>query len=108
MVFLWYFLGLLPLMSLPADAFMVPLFTTERLNMVWSMLMQRNRWILARIVYSVLALIQYCSNNLYRHLKSRGVVVVVWVLNEVQEFNEALAYYPNIDGVMTDCPTKLR
>lgn len=48
------------------------------------------------------------SKNLYRHLRNRGVIVVVWVLNEESEFIEALEYAPEIDGIMTDCPTKLK
>jgi glycerophosphoryl diester phosphodiesterase len=47
------------------------------------------------------------SKNLYRHLRKRGVVVIVWVLNESDEWREALTYAPEIDGMMTDCPTKL-
>jgi hypothetical protein len=40
-------------------------------------------------------------------LRKRGVVVIVWVLNESDEWREALTYAPEIDGMMTDCPTKL-
>jgi hypothetical protein len=32
----------------------------------------------------------------------------VWVLNEAEEYEEALGYMPEIDGIMTDCPTKLK
>lgn len=48
------------------------------------------------------------SKCLYAHLRSRGVLVVVWVLNEEEEFEESLSFAPEIDGVMTDCPTKLK
>lgn len=55
-----------------------------------------------------MAFIQWNSFNLYRHLRRRGVIVVVWVLNEIEDFEEAKEYGNEIDGVMTDCPTKLR
>ena len=48
------------------------------------------------------------SKSLYRHLRARGVMVIVWVLNDYSEFEEALEYAPELDGVMTDNPTKLR
>ena len=48
------------------------------------------------------------SKYLYRHLRRRGCVVIVWVLNEEEEFREALSYAPEIDGMMTDRPSKLR
>ena len=36
-------------------------------------------------------------------------MVVVWVLNEEEEFDEAWDVYgDSIDGMMTDCPTKLK
>jgi hypothetical protein len=44
---------------------------------------------------------------LYRHLRKRGVLVVVWVLNEDEEFDEVMKFYPEIDGMMTDCPSRL-
>ncbi len=41
-------------------------------------------------------------------MKSRDIPVVLWVLNEEEEFIEALELYgSNVDGIMTDCPTKL-
>ena len=48
------------------------------------------------------------SKYLYKHLRNRGCIVVVWVLNEEEEFEEALLFGEDIDGVMTDCPTKLK
>jgi hypothetical protein len=45
---------------------------------------------------------------MYRHLRKRGVLVVVWVLNSEEEFQEALSYGEDLDGIMTDRPSKLR
>ena len=30
------------------------------------------------------------------------------MLNEEEEFEEALSYCPYVDGMMTDCPSKLK
>ncbi|KAM9250226.1 lysophospholipase D GDPD3 [Cariama cristata] len=43
---------------------------------------------------------------LLRHLRSRGIQVVLWVLNEERDFAEAFAV--GATGVMTDCPARLR
>jgi len=108
MIYLMYFLGLLFLYPLKADAFMVPLFTNSGLARLRQMLRERGRPIIAHITVYILALIQWNSKNLYRHLKRRGVAVIVWVLNDIDEFEEALTYGQEIDGVMTDSPTLLK
>ncbi|KAM6289076.1 lysophospholipase D GDPD3-like, partial [Aegotheles albertisi] len=43
---------------------------------------------------------------LFHHLRSRGVQVILWVLNEERDFDEAFA--AGASGVMTDYPTRLR
>ena len=108
LVYLLYYLGLLFLYPLPADAFMVPLFTTEKLRFFRKQLVKRGRdSLLGRMLVVLLGVLIRNSKNLYRHLRARGVIVVVWVLNEVSEFEEALDYAPEIDGMMTDYPTRL-
>jgi len=50
-----------------------------------------------------------CSRRLFRHLRDRGNIVVVWVVNseeEMQELNDL--YGDSIDGFMTDYPSLLR
>ena len=48
------------------------------------------------------------SKALFRHLKARGVPVILWVLNEEEEYQEALEMYGDtVDGIMTDRPTRL-
>lgn len=48
------------------------------------------------------------SKALFRHLKARGVPVILWVLNEEEEYQEALEMYGDtVDGIMTDSPTRL-
>lgn len=44
---------------------------------------------------------------LFRHLQRRGCHIYLWVTNEESEFDESFKDY-NVDGVMTDYPTKLR
>ena len=85
---------------------MVPLWTRSRVIVLAKMFKDRN--ILLRMVaVGMFALIRN-SRNLYRHLRARGVPVIVWVLNDEEEFQEALDLYgEDIDGMMTDCPSKL-
>ena len=45
---------------------------------------------------------------MYRHLRRKGVPVILFVLNEEEEFEEALSYCPEVDGMMTDAPSKLK
>ena len=48
------------------------------------------------------------SKGLFRHMKARGVPVILWVLNEEEEYQEALEMYGDtVDGIMTDRPTRL-
>ena len=48
------------------------------------------------------------SRALFGHMKARGVPVILWVLNEDEEYLEALEMYGDtVDGIMTDRPTRL-
>jgi len=106
LVYILYFLGLLWLYPLPADAFMAPLFTVEKAKIGAKLLGARKRFIVRLLMYLV-GLMSANSAYLFRHLRARGVVVVLWVLNSEDEFEEAVEM-GEIDGVMTDEPTKLR
>ena len=108
MVYLLYYTGLLFLYPLPADAFMVPLMTKTKVRIFKYSLKKRGANLLMRMVFMVLCALIQNSKHLYRHLRRRGVTVIVWVLNEEDEFEEALLFAPEIDGMMTDCPTRLR
>ena len=69
---------------------------------------KRRANIFIRMVFVVLVTMIRNSKNLYKHLRKRGVPVIVWVLNEEEEFQEAHDIFgEQIDGMMTDCPTKL-
>ena len=48
------------------------------------------------------------QRGLFRHLRSRGYVIVLWTVNTEEEFQQMLDWYgDDIDGVMTDFPQKL-
>jgi len=72
------------------------------------MIKARGAGFLAKLALFVLWIMLVNSKNLYRHLRKREVIVIVWVLNHESEWEEALTYAPEIDGMMTDCPTKLK
>lgn len=72
------------------------------------MIKARGAGFLAKLALFVLWIMLLNSKNLYRHLRKRGATVIVWVLNQDSEWEEALTFAPEIDGMMTDCPTKLK
>ncbi|XP_059728802.1 lysophospholipase D GDPD3-like isoform X2 [Haemorhous mexicanus] len=76
---LWY-LGLLPLLPLPEAALLFPLPS-----------------IINRLVL---------RPSLLKHLKSRGLQVWLWVVNEERDFAEAFGL--GATGVITDYPGRLR
>ena len=98
-----YYTRLLPFVPVSYDAFSIPLPTTAMRRRFISFLGARNGgccgWKRGAIR---LALWLFCSFGLWRHLRRRGVVVIGWVLNDVDEWEET-ADWP-IDGMMTDDP----
>ncbi|XP_015275033.1 PREDICTED: glycerophosphodiester phosphodiesterase domain-containing protein 3 [Gekko japonicus] len=44
--------------------------------------------------------------KLFKHLEDRGIQVLLWVLNEEKDFEEAFSY--GVTGIMTDYPSSLR
>ncbi|XP_048373199.1 lysophospholipase D GDPD3-like [Sphaerodactylus townsendi] len=79
-IILLYYVGLLPFLPLKESffSFMLPTLL-NRVNM---------------------------RKKLLKHLEDRGIQVIIWVLNEEKDFDEAFSY--GISGVMTDYPTCLR
>ena len=109
MIYLLYYTGLLFLYPLPADAFMVPFMAKTNIKFYTRMLSEKLRHnLLVRIIINIIIAMTSNAKHLYRHLRRRGVTVIVWVLNEEDEFEEAMLFAPEIDGMMTDCPTKLK
>lgn len=87
LTFLFFYLGVLPYVPLSYDLFSVPVPTTQMLAMF------------GRFVPSWAASLLYAP-KLWSYLRSRGVVVLGWVLNSEKEFDEA-SQWP-LDGIMTD------
>ncbi|ESL07860.1 glycerophosphoryl diester phosphodiesterase [Trypanosoma rangeli SC58] len=87
-----YFLGLLPLVPLKFDVFSIPLFTKHKRNALDSCFMY---------------FISYFLNSptLWNHLQRRGILVLGWVLNDDDEFEEASKW--TINGIMSDDPIAL-
>jgi len=50
-------------------------------------------------------LIKKTVHPLLRHLDKRGVQVILWVVNEEDNLDKILKN--NVDGIMTDEPTKI-
>jgi hypothetical protein len=83
-VYILYYLGLLFLYPLPSDAFMVPLFTNHSMKTLRKRFdsMPKCKAFFARISLVIMRVMIRNSKALYRHLRARNVMVVVWVLNE--------------------------
>lgn len=106
MIFL-YFFGLLWLYPLPGDMFSVPLFTKKTVEKFKATDRGMQGGWKVKLGLFILRVISLNCAGLYRHLRSRNILVVVWVLNDPEEWEEALSYGDSIDGVMTDWPEKL-
>lgn len=89
LVYVTYYLGLIFLIPLPADAFMVPIMTEYKLKLFGRMLNKRGSNFVVKFIFLIVATMLRNSRGLYRHLKKRGVLVVLWVANEDEEFFEA-------------------
>jgi glycerophosphoryl diester phosphodiesterase len=107
MTYVWFYTGLLWLIPISDDAFMVPLLTQEKCSIVTKMRSANGKPSLSlRLILFMARFILWNQGNLFRHLRARGILVVVWVFNEESEWEEALAI-GNIDGMMTDKPSYL-
>ncbi|XP_053122151.1 lysophospholipase D GDPD3 isoform X2 [Hemicordylus capensis] len=99
-ILLLYYVGLLPYVPLK-ESF---------LEFVLPSIMNRTYFPVKRGYFGSL-LAQFTSQvtmrkKLFKHLEDRGIQVLLWVLNEDKDFEEAFSY--GVSGVMTDYPTRLR
>lgn len=110
LIYALYYTGLLFLYPLPGDVFLPPLITHHQMITIAKRLQNLGgcKAFFAKMAIVIVRALIRNSKSLYRHLRARGVIVIVWVINEYNEFEEALEYCPELDGVMTDNPSKLR
>lgn len=96
-VYLLFYIGLLPFVPLDFDLFSIPGPTQIKKRQFGNFL--------GPIKASVLMFFLR-SPVLWRHLQRRGIAVVVWVLNDEDEFKEASTW--PVNGIMTDDAIGLR
>jgi glycerophosphoryl diester phosphodiesterase len=96
--YILYYLGLLPLIPLDFDVFSIPLPTA----MKGAFLRERS----GSCFLPIIARFLLYSPTLWVHLQRRGVLVLGFVLNDVEEFAEA-SQWP-VNGIMTDDPRALQ
>lgn len=102
-----FWLGLLWLVPLSDDAFMVPLASLERGQITYKMAGKPGASnFLLRMGLFVSRFILFNQASLFRHLRARGILVVTWTLNSDEEWEEAEAI-GHIDCMMTDKPSLL-
>ncbi|XP_025049741.1 glycogen synthase kinase-3 alpha-like, partial [Alligator sinensis] len=95
-----FYLGLLPRTHVPEAFLQVPL--PSIINRTYFPVRKGCLGaLMAKMLQKVLM-----RKELFKQLQDKGVKVIMWVLNEDQDFAEAFSY--GVDGVMTDYPTRLR
>ncbi|KEG10514.1 glycerophosphoryl diester phosphodiesterase [Trypanosoma grayi] len=82
-----YYLGVLPFFPLSFDVFSIPIFTKSKKEELDSYFTRFLAYFLN-------------SPTLWEHLQRRGILVVGWVLNDPEEFEEATKW--PINGIMSD------
>lgn len=97
-----YYTRLLPFVPLSFDAFSIPLPTTAMRKRFVAFLGREGGCCGWKRGAIRLALWLFMSFGLWKHLRRRGCVVIGWVLNDEEEWEET-ADWP-IDGMMTDDP----
>ncbi|XP_046458062.1 lysophospholipase D GDPD1-like [Daphnia pulex] len=95
-LYLYFFTGLLPFISLKETHLEIPLYTSKET----SHLSRRQQLILRLAKFLII------RPALFRHLNKRGIPTYAWVLNTESEFQ--LALDAGVNGIMTDYPSKLR
>ncbi|KAH9600316.1 Glycerophosphodiester phosphodiesterase domain [Trypanosoma melophagium] len=88
-----YFFGILPLIPLSFDVFSIPFFTRLRKKELGSRFERFIAYFLN-------------STTLWDHLQRRGILVIGWVLNDYEEFEEASKW--EVNGIMSDDPVGLK
>ncbi|CAM2114875.1 lysophospholipase D GDPD3 [Caretta caretta] len=100
LLLLLYYTGLLPFVPLPEAflQFLLPSIINRTYFPVPKGCMGN---LLAKVTHTVTM-----RKKLFKHLEDRGIQVLLWVLNEEKDFEEAFSC--GVSGVMTDYPTLLR
>jgi len=98
MLYVSFYTGLLPFLPLKESYLEVPLLDIMTKMKVE---MGSGQKFLFRIVKFI-----YTSPVLFAHLRERGIPTYFWVLNDDEDFKRGFEL--GAEGVMTDCPSKLR
>ncbi|XP_074922071.1 lysophospholipase D GDPD3 isoform X3 [Chelonoidis abingdonii] len=100
LLLLLYYTGLLPFVRLPESFLQFPL--PSIINRTYFPVPKGCIGnLLAKFTHMVTM-----RKKLFKHLEDRGIQVLLWVLNEEKDFEEAFSY--GVSGVMSDYPTLLR
>jgi len=94
LIYILFYIGLLPFVPLKESFFEIPLI---------SVLLRHPNF--NGCIFKVISWLS-ASPLLFRHLQRRGFQVYLFVINEPEDFHTCFKRF-NVDGVMTDYPTKL-
>ncbi len=83
-LYILYYLGLLFLYPLSSDALQVPFLSTHKFH--YDTRYVKNKNFIIKLVFIMIRAILRNSKALFRHMKARGVPVILWVLNEEEEY----------------------
>eukprot|EP00331_Platyophrya_macrostoma_P022547 CAMPEP_0176456350 /NCGR_PEP_ID=MMETSP0127-20121128/31233_1 /TAXON_ID=938130 /ORGANISM="Platyophrya macrostoma, Strain WH" /LENGTH=209 /DNA_ID=CAMNT_0017846287 /DNA_START=422 /DNA_END=1051 /DNA_ORIENTATION=- len=98
-VYLSYFFGLLPFVSLPEHSIQLPYFMKEYQEELKTAKLGR------KIYLYIVKLFSMVSVPIAKHLEKRGVLFAYWVLNNHEDFRKT--YEGGAHAIMTDAPTEL-
>ncbi|XP_078233217.1 lysophospholipase D GDPD3 isoform X2 [Pogona vitticeps] len=100
LILLLYYVGLLPFLPLK-ESFLEFVLPSIMNRTYFPVKKGRFGALLAKFAFKVTM-----RKKLFKHLEDRGIQILLWVLNEDKDFEEAFSY--GATGVMTDYPTRLR
>uniref|UniRef100_A0A914WQ81 GP-PDE domain-containing protein n=1 Tax=Plectus sambesii TaxID=2011161 RepID=A0A914WQ81_9BILA len=104
LILLWFYTGLLPFIPIKESFFEILMPSTATKIFDLSERRSHLTWQHRALVWIIDLLLM--RPMLFRHLQRRGIKVLVWVLNDNEDYERAFRL--GADGIMTDFPTKLR
>lgn len=103
-IYLFYVLGLLSFLPIDEQFMQIPLMSAESVRFMAENDLKTGSF-QKRMLIRFMNLLCPFTRPMIWHLQRRGLLVVYWVLNKTEEYEEAIQM--GADGIMTDKPTLL-
>ncbi|KAL4512718.1 hypothetical protein ABPG72_020555 [Tetrahymena utriculariae] len=103
-----YFTGLLPFSEIQEESLQIPIFNREHYE--WKKLESKGfaQHLACRVYFFAIRLLlsSFVAQPLFEHLRQRGILVIFWVMNDLEMFEKCLQFSGCV-GIMTDEPALL-